>query len=47
MLASMVKHQCTILGGILAPRAHYALGSDFHWKNVHFREVGQVLSWQT
>ena len=27
--------------------ARGALGSDFHWNNVHFREVGGVLSWQT
>ena len=24
-----------------------ALGTDFRWKNVRFREVGKVLSWQT
>ena len=24
-----------------------ALGSDFHWKKVHFRKVGGVLNWQT
>ena len=27
--------------------ARGALGTDFHWKNVRFREVGGVLSWQT
>ena len=27
--------------------ARGALGSDFHWKNVHFRDVGGMLSWQT
>ena len=27
--------------------ARGALGTDFHWKNVRFREVGRVLSWQT
>ena len=27
--------------------ARGALGSDFHWKNVHFTEIGGALSWQT
>ena len=27
--------------------ARGARGSDFHWKNVHFRDVGGVLSYQT
>ena len=27
--------------------ARGALGSDLHWKNVHFRDVGGFLSWQT
>ena len=27
--------------------ARGALGTDFHWKNVTFREVDGVLSWQT
>ena len=26
--------------------ARGALGTDFHWKNVRFREVGGVLSWR-
>ena len=24
-----------------------ALGCDFNWKNIHFRDVGEVVSWQT
>ena len=31
----------------LLEEARGALGTDFHWKNVRFREVGGVLSWQT
>ena len=27
--------------------ARGALGSDLQWENVHFREVGGVLAWQT